>query len=84
MRLAVEHGLSVIEKRTRYVRAMNLVVADAAGRVTVASRFNEDPDYFQMRRATIGGAQVLCSEPYPASFRPAEWAPIANGAALAF
>ena len=36
---------------------MNVVATDAAFRVTVASRFNEDPDYFQMRRATVGGAR---------------------------
>ena len=58
---------------------MNLVVTDASLRVTVASFFNEDPDYFQMRRATVGGASVLCSEEYPAPAGPAEWTPVPNG-----
>ena len=78
LRLALERGLPLIEKRTRYVRAMNIVVVDAALRVTVASRFNEDPDYFQLRRATVGGADVLCSEPYP-GVGPRDWTPAANG-----
>ena len=63
---------------------MNVVVTDAAFRVTVASRFNEDPDYFQMRRATVGGARVLCSERYPAAAGPAEWTPVPNGTISSF
>ena len=84
LRSALERGLPLIEKRTRYVRAMNVVVTDASFRVTVASRFNEDPDYFQMRRATVGGASVLCSERYPEPAGPAGWAPVANGTISAF
>lgn len=84
LRSALERGLPLIEKRTRYLRAMNIVVADASLRVTVASRFNEDPDYFQMRRGTVGGASVLCSEPYPAPAGPAGWTPIPNGTISAF
>ena len=79
LRFALERGLSLIEKRTRYVRALNVVVTDASLRVTVASRFNEDPDYFQMCRATVGGARVLCSERYPGPAGAVEWTPIANG-----
>ena len=79
LRSALERGLPLIERRTRYVRAMNIIAADASLRVTVASRFNEDPDYFQLRRATVGRARVLCSEPYPESAGPAEWTPVANG-----
>ena len=81
---ALARGLELIEKRTRYVRAMNVIVADASRRVTVASRFNEDPDYFQMRCATIGDVRVVCSEPYPALVAPTEWTPIPNGAVRSF
>ena len=84
LRVALQRGLSLIEKRTRYVRAMNILMVDAALRVTVASRFNEDPDYFQLRRATVGGARILCSEPYPASFGPAAWTPVPNGTVAPF
>lgn len=83
LRAALERGLPLIEKRTRYVRAMNIVAVDAAFRITVASRFNEDPDYFQMRSATVGSAGVLCSEPYPGA-GPTDWTPIANGAIRRF
>lgn len=83
LRGALERGLPLIEKRTRYLRAMNIVVTDASLRVTVASRFNEDPDYFQMHRATVRGASVLCSAKYPEAVapggRPVDWEPIANG-----
>ena len=79
LRSALERGLSLIEKRSRYVRAMNIVVTDASLRVTVASRYNEDPEYFQMSRATIAGASVLCSESYPESAGTVEWTPVANG-----
>lgn len=65
MGVALDRGLDAIARRTRYVRAMNVVVADVAGRVHFASRFSEDPDYFQMRVAEMEGARVLCSEPYP-------------------
>lgn len=84
MLLALEQGLTRIEKRARYVRAMNVIVADAGGRVSVASRFNEDPDYFQMRCATIGGDRVICSEPYRDSVPPTEWTPVPNGAVIPF
>ena len=73
---ALRRGLDAIERRTRHMRAMNVVVADAAFRVHFASRFREDPDYFQMRTATVGGARVLCSEPYPEAV---DWTPVENG-----
>lgn len=84
LRAALERGLPLIEQRTRYVRAMNIVVVDAALRVTVVSRFSEDPDYFQMSSATVGGARVLCSEPYPETSGPVAWEPVANGTIRAF
>ena len=84
LRLALERGLVRIEQRARYVRAMNIIVADTTGAVSVASRFNEDPDYFQMRRATVGAARVICSEPYRGSVPEPAWTPIANGTVTGF
>lgn len=78
---ALRRGVSAIEKRTRYLRAMNVIVADASGGVYAASRFNESPDYFQMRRAQVGTQQVICSESYPASGE--EWTPVPDGAVIA-
>ena len=80
---ALERGLGVIERRSRYVRAMNLVIADTSARIWVASRFNEDPDYFRMCRATIGGALVISSKPYRGFARGARWTPIPNGSVAA-
>ena len=77
---ALERGLDAIEKRTRYVRAMNLIVADASRRVHFATRFNEDPDYFRMHAALRDGVRILCSAPYPESGGRWAWTPVANGA----
>ena len=81
---ALERGLDAIRKRTRYVRAMNLIVADAARRVHFATRFSEDPDYFRLHAARRDGVRILCSAPYPDSCPPSDgrwaWTPVANGA----
>jgi predicted glutamine amidotransferase len=63
MGVAVERGVAVIEKRTRYVRAMNFFLADRRA-VYLCSFFNEDPDYFQLWEAEMDGAGVVCSAPY--------------------
>ena len=78
MHEALERGLSVIDKRTRYVRAMNVILASPA-RVHVSCRFAEDPDYFQLRERDSGGVRIICSDPYP---RTSEWTRIDNGAVL--
>lgn len=76
---ALTRGLDAIERRTRYMRAMNLVVADTRRRVHFASRFREDPGYFQMHTATVDSAHILCSEPYPDTITRALWTPVVNG-----
>jgi len=63
MGAAVERGVAVIDKRTRYVRAMNFFLANRQS-VYVCSFYNEDPEYFQLREATIDGVSVVCSAPY--------------------
>ena len=72
--LALQRGLGVIEKRTRHVRAMNLIVADRSAQVHVAMNFREDPEYFQMHTAESDGFRIVCSDPYPESTgrRPSE------------
>ena len=72
---ALERGVPIIERRTRYVRAINIIMASARN-VYVASRFNEDPEYFQMRTHRKDGVHVLCSEAYPGE---ADWSPVPNG-----
>lgn len=77
---ALRRGVAAIEARTRYVRAMNLVVADASGGAYAASRFNESRDYFQMWRAQAGAVRLLCSQPCPEL--GGKWTPVPNGTAL--
>jgi glutamine amidotransferase len=72
---ALRLAFRVIEKRSRYVRAMNLVVA-GTDFAWAGSRFNEDAEYFTLRRKAAGGLHLLCSEPFPGE---AGWEPVANG-----
>ncbi len=77
LRAALRRALPIIERRTRYIRAMNLLVATRDA-VHVASRFSENPDYFQMRRRSADGLDIICSEPYPGE--PSRvWQAIENG-----
>lgn len=80
---ALARGVAAIERRTRYVRAMNIVVAEPS-RIHVASRFNEAPDYFQMHKGRVGDVQVVCSQPYSADFGAAQWTPVPNGTMQTF
>jgi predicted glutamine amidotransferase len=61
---ALRKAVDVIQKRTRYVRAMNIVVVSDT-RAYVASVSNEDPDYFTLHVRKKDGIRILCSEPYP-------------------
>ena len=72
---ALRRATQVIEKRTRYVRAMNVVIADPEA-IYLASLFREDPDYFQMHRSQSKDTLIFCSAPYHTG---GAWEPIANG-----
>jgi glutamine amidotransferase len=71
---ALKRGVDVIEKRTRYIRAMNIIMADMQN-VYVASIFNEDPDYFMMRVNAEPGRLTIASEKLPGESR---WENIEN------
>ena len=80
---AMRKGLAIIERRTRYVRAMNIIIADADA-IRVTNRFNDSPDYFRMHVSAHPERLVLCSDPLPASgasgtSRVDEWQPLATG-----
>lgn len=77
---ALRRASAVIEKRTRYLRAMNVILADPAA-IYVASRFHEDPDYFQMHRLRSVDTLIISSTPYRAV---GDWEPIANGTVARF
>ena len=72
---ALARGTEIIDKRTRYIRAMNIILAEGE-RAWLATRFNEDADYFQMHRLTRGGMRLVCSQPFPGE---SSWTRIANG-----
>ena len=78
MHEALVRALPVIEKRSRHVRAMNMILASPE-RVHVACRFNGESDYFQMREREAGGTRAVCSDPYPGT---TGWSRIDNGAVL--
>lgn len=80
---AMRKGLAIIERRTRFVRAMNIIIADA-GAIRVTNRFNDSPDYFQMHVSAYPERLILCSDPLPASGVSGasgvdEWQPLATG-----
>ena len=74
---ALTKGTDVINKRTRYVRAMNIVMA-SADQGLVSSHFGEDPEYFQLRTLDEDGLSIVCSEVYPGSDE-AKWGKVENG-----
>ncbi|MBN96226.1 MAG: hypothetical protein CL928_19475, partial [Deltaproteobacteria bacterium] len=71
---ALRKGVDLIEKRTRYVRAMNMIIANRDSS-ELATVYNENPAYFQMYRNRRDVADIVCSEPYPGE---TGWRPIDN------
>lgn len=60
---ALKKGIEIIKKRTKYIKAINLIISDKQ-KIYVASLFNEDPDYFTMHYKQ-DGKLIICSEAYP-------------------
>ena len=80
MREALKRGTDIICKRTKYVRAMNIIMADNSN-AYVASVFNEDPDYFTMHYSHDKEKLVVASEALPGN---EHWETIASGAVRVF
>jgi glutamine amidotransferase len=85
---AMRKGLAIVERRTRYVRAMNIIIADAEA-VRVTNRFNDSPSYFQMHVSEDRERLVVCSDPLPAdgvsgASRAGDWQPLATGVVHTF
>ena len=70
---ALQKGVEQLHKRSRYVRAMNIIMTDKE-RFYVASSYAERPDYFQMAAQEAGGV-IICSDPFPGE---SGWRPIPN------
>ncbi len=60
---ALQKGTALLKKRTRYVRAMNIIMTDKRY-FYVSSCYAEKPDYFQMM-VKPGPELVICSDPFP-------------------
>ncbi len=58
---AFERGINVINKKTRYVRAMNIILSDGE-RIFVNNMYNEDPGYFNMLISETKSRTIVCSE----------------------
>ena len=67
--------VEVIEKRTRYIRAMNLIIATPQQSL-LSTQYNENQSYFQMHRASTDRFKIVCSEPY--HLPDAKWQTIEN------
>ena len=61
---ALAKAVSIIEKRTSYIRAMNIIFSDGEKSV-VSSTYSESPDYFQMHQSKRNGVTRVCSKPFP-------------------
>ena len=59
---ALKKGIGIIKKRTKYIKAMNIIISDKQ-KAYVASLFNEQPDYFTMHYKQ-GKELIICSDPY--------------------
>jgi glutamine amidotransferase len=68
----LERALRIIRRRTRDLKACNLIIANAR-KLYVASIFSERPEYFTMYHKK-GPLFIVCSEAYPGE----TWEPIAN------
>ena len=74
METALPKGVEVIDKRSSYIRAMNIIIAEK-DKVHYSSLFNEDEKYFQMHYKQNNEELIICSEVYP---NETGWNKIAN------
>ena len=61
---ALPKGVDVIRKRTNYIKAMNIIIAEKEN-VYYSSLFNEEANYFQMHCKHSNDELIICSEVYP-------------------
>ena len=71
---ALKKGTDIIEKRSAYIRAMNIIIADYR-QICLASLFNQEADYFTMHEKRTGDRLVVCSDPFAGE---SGWQPVAN------
>jgi predicted glutamine amidotransferase len=70
----LQRALAAVKNRSRYIRAMNFVLADA-GAFHVHTLFGENPGYFTLHKKQDGARFAVCSEPFPGE---SGWSPMPN------
>ena len=73
-RTALKKGVQIIQKRSSFIRALNLMIADSE-KVYLNSLFNADFEYFTMHQKKINHGIIVSSEPFP---NETGWEKIAN------
>ena len=63
MNNALSKGVEIIIKRSDYVKAMNIIIANK-DQVFVSSNFNEEEEYFTMSYKKDDDQLIICSVPY--------------------
>ena len=71
---AIETGCAKLVQKSRYTRAMNMIVASGEN-AWVHTLFNENADYFQLHEKREESSYVVCSSPYE---NDSGWQPIVN------
>ncbi len=71
---AIREGVARLERKTRYIRAMNFIIAQP-DRAWLNTQFGENPQYFQMHEKSCDNLFMVSSTPYQGD---PLWTPIAN------
>ena len=60
---ALDRGTGIIDKRSSYVRAMNIILSDGE-QSCLSTRYSETPEYFQMHQKQDDVLKLVCSQPF--------------------
>jgi glutamine amidotransferase len=74
LRIAMADAGAFIERRTAYIKAMNIVLADKQ-QIYLYSHYNEIPDYFTLYTKKDTGRVQICSRPFAGEDG---WQPLPN------
>jgi len=74
MQEAFQKAVRIINKKTKYIRAMNILMSDFHS-IYLCSIFNEDEEYFSLFKKQTVDALIICSGPFP---KEQGWKPVPN------
>ena len=80
MQAALKRGREIINKRTHYIRAMNIIIANKK-QAFVSTEFREDETYFTLHYKQTGRGLIICSTRYSGEN---DWAAIKNNTVRVF